>query len=162
MEEIQEHITSLYTFYNTHSSTISTITNYITRLNLFLQSHILPFFLRLTEKPDLASLALLLILLFISLKVLNLLYQAVMWWVRLAFRLVFWGAIIATVTWLFVRGPDGVMDDMSRLADTWKGEYGYWQAREQEARYFRDGRPGYAGGTGHGGGYRAYGRGRGY
>ncbi|KAG8625897.1 hypothetical protein KVT40_006298 [Elsinoe batatas] len=160
MDEIQEHITSLYSLYNTHSSTISTFTKYVTRFNLFLQANILPFFMRITEKPDLASLALLLILLFISLKVLNLLYQAVMWWVRLFFRLVFCGAIIAVVTWFVSRGPDGVVEDAGRLIDIWKGEYGYWRAREQEARYFKDGQPGYAGGAGHGGRYRAYGRGR--
>ncbi|KAF4549471.1 Hypothetical protein D9617_21g096920 [Elsinoe fawcettii] len=162
MEEVQEHLTSLYSLYNTHSSTISTVSKYVTRFNLFLQAHILPFITRITEKPDLASLALLLILLFISLKVLNLLYQAVMWWVRLFFRLVFWGAIIAVVTWFVSRGPDGVIEDTGRLIDIWKGEYGYWKARDQEAKYFRDGQPGYAGGTGFGGGYRPYGRGRGY
>ncbi|PNS19780.1 Sexual differentiation process protein isp4 [Sphaceloma murrayae] len=162
MDGIQEHLTSLYSFYNTHSSTVSTVMKYINRANAFVQSTLVPFFLRITDKPDLASLALLLILLFISLKVLNLLYQAVMWWVRLFFRLVFWGAIIAVVTWVVARGPDGVVDDIGGLVDTFKGEYSYWQARDQEARYFKDAQPGYAGGSGHGGGYRAYGRGRGF
>lgn len=88
----------------------------------------------LSEKPDLATIALLLIILFISLKILNMLYQAVMFWVRLAQRIIFWGSIIAIGVWLYNRGPDGAMEDMGYLASTFWQEYQFWKERSDAAR----------------------------
>ncbi|KAF2401067.1 hypothetical protein EJ06DRAFT_555699 [Trichodelitschia bisporula] len=73
--------------------------------------------------PSLTTVALLLIILFLSLKLLDMLYRAVMFWVRLALRVLFWGTIIGVGLWLWTRGADGVGDDLSEVQRVWGVEY---------------------------------------
>ncbi|KAF2153113.1 hypothetical protein K461DRAFT_293402 [Myriangium duriaei CBS 260.36] len=162
MDDLQNYFTSLYSLYSLHSSTLRAVASTVTRITFAFQTYVLPpidrLFRTLAAKPDVASVVLLIVLLFVSLKLLNLLYQAVMFWVRLIFRVVFWSAIIGVVAWVVSRGPDGVVDDVQRLADAWRGEYQYWQAREREGWVGGGGAGGR--GRGYGGGQQAYGRGR--
>ncbi|GAM87750.1 hypothetical protein ANO11243_057770 [Dothideomycetidae sp. 11243] len=158
MDDIQGYITSLYSLYSMHSSTLRTVASSVNRFTLALQTYVLPPLDRLIRtlaaKPDVASVLLLIVLIFVSLKLLNLLYQTVMWWIRLAFRLAYWSAIIGVVTWVVTRGSDGVAADVQRVVDLWNGEYQYWKARKDEP--WADSSTG----RGYGEGYNAYGRGR--
>jgi hypothetical protein len=88
-----------------------------------LQSHLTPFLLRVTTQPDLASIAVLLIVLFVSFKVVDMAYRAVMFWVNLVLRLMFWGAIFSIGVWVYSRGLEGFTEDVQDLAEYWSGEY---------------------------------------
>lgn len=100
----------------------------------YVRAYTMPIMNAVTQKPDLATIALLLVILFLSLKLLNMLWQAVMFWVRLAYRIVFWGGLAAMALWMWTRGPDGVMEDLNTLAMAWGEEYKYWKEREGMAR----------------------------
>lgn len=50
-------------------------------------------------------------------------YRAVMFWINMALRLVFWGAIAVLGLWIWNRGVDGFVEDVSGLGEYWVGEY---------------------------------------
>ena len=111
----------------------------------------------ITTKPDLASIVLLLVVLFLSLKVLGMLLNTVLWWVRLVFRLAFWGGIVGVGLWVWIRGAEGVVGDLQSLSGVWAEEYRYWQ--EKAGAQGGGGMGGGLGGTGRGnqqGGGRAW------
>lgn len=65
-------------------------------------------------------------------------YRAVMFWVNMLIRLVFWGAIVVVGMWVWNRGIDGFVEDVGGLFDFWSGEYERysgevkgWQEREK-------------------------------
>jgi hypothetical protein len=88
-----------------------------------LQTHLTPLLTRAITQPDIATILALLAIFFISLKVLDMMYRAVMFWVRMAFRLVFWGAIVVLGLWVWNRGADGFVEDVAGLVEYWTGEY---------------------------------------
>ncbi|CAO2650374.1 Nn.00g016660.m01.CDS01 [Neocucurbitaria sp. VM-36] len=88
-----------------------------------LQSHLSPLLTRLITQPDVASILALLAIFFISLKILDMMYRAVMFWVNMALRLVFWGAIVFVGLWVYNRGVDGFVEDLQGLGEHWMGEY---------------------------------------
>ncbi|CAI6247749.1 unnamed protein product [Periconia digitata] len=106
------------------------------------QTHLSPLLIRVTTQPDVASLLALVVLLFVSLKILDMAYRAVMFWVRLVFRLVLWGTLAAMALWIWNRGADGFVQDVQNLGSHWWGEYERfkdeakdWQSfQEQEVR----------------------------
>ncbi|KAF2094554.1 hypothetical protein NA57DRAFT_80355 [Rhizodiscina lignyota] len=83
------------------------------------------------QSPDIASIALLLILLFISLKIVNLLFRTIMFWVDLFFKIAFYGGLAALGLWVWSRGIDGVEEDLSNLVGMWSAEYRFWKEREK-------------------------------
>lgn len=89
---------------------------------------------QVTRKPDLATIALLLIVIFISLKILDILWQTVMFWVRMLRRVVFWGGLVALAAWMWTRGPDGVAEDVGYWVGVWQAEKKHWVERERVAR----------------------------
>ncbi|KXT04404.1 hypothetical protein AC578_3567 [Pseudocercospora eumusae] len=99
-----------------------------------LKSYLLPLINQVSQKPDLATIALLLIILFISLKILNMLFQTVMFWFRMARRLVFWGGLVGLAVWMYTRGPEGAAADLQYWYETWMGEYQHWKEQERVAR----------------------------
>lgn len=99
-----------------------------------IRSYLLPLIDQVAKKPDLASIALVLLILFLSLKVLNMLWQAVMFWVRLATRIIFWGGAIVLVLWVVNRGMDGAIEDIGHWTRVWSGEYDYWKDQAQSAK----------------------------
>jgi hypothetical protein len=88
-----------------------------------LQTHLTPLLTRLITQPDVATILLVVALFFISLKVLDMMYRAVMFWVNMALRLVFWGAIVVLGMWVWNRGVDGFVDDVGGLMEYWTGQY---------------------------------------
>ncbi|RYO29253.1 hypothetical protein AA0111_g6279 [Alternaria arborescens] len=70
-----------------------------------LTTHLSPLLNKLITQPDVASILALLAIFFISLKILDMMYRAVIFWVNLALRLVFWGGILVVGFWVYNRGP---------------------------------------------------------
>ncbi|KAK4508434.1 hypothetical protein PRZ48_002172 [Zasmidium cellare] len=99
-----------------------------------IKSYLVPLIDQISQKPDLATIALLLIIVLVSLKLLDMLYQTVMFWARLAWRVVFWGGLVGLALWMYTRGPDGVADDMQYWFETWNGEYQKFKDQERVAR----------------------------
>ncbi|KAF1981234.1 hypothetical protein K402DRAFT_467708 [Aulographum hederae CBS 113979] len=87
-----------------------------------------------SQKPDLFTIALLALTLYLSLQVLSMLTRAVLFWVRLFIRLAFWAAIVGLGLWIYTRGVDGVVEDVSVLWGTWQGEYEFWKERAEVAQ----------------------------
>jgi hypothetical protein len=88
-----------------------------------LTTHLSPLLNRLVTQPDVASILALLAIFFISLKILDMMYRAVVFWVNLAIRLVFWGGILVVGLWIWNRGPEGFVEDLQGLAEYWVHEY---------------------------------------
>lgn len=117
------------------------------------QTYILsPVLGQLSSSPDLATVVILVIILFISLKIMNMLYRTIMWWISLLTRLVLWSAVLGLGLWMWQRGITGVVDDAQHLGQEWNKNYDYWQKQELNARH--------ANGMGAGGGRGAWFTGR--
>ncbi|CBX92596.1 hypothetical protein IAQ61_006016 [Plenodomus lingam] len=107
-----------------------------------LQAHLTPFLTRLITQPDVASILLLLVALFISMKVLDMMYRAVLFWINLALRLAFWGGVLALGMWVWTRGPEGFVEDVTGLTEYWLAEYrrfsgeveGFRRQKEEQIR----------------------------
>lgn len=89
---------------------------------------------------DFTTLILLAVGLFLSLKILNIVFNAVMFWVRLVFRILFWGAMVGVGLWVYYRGLEGFIEDLLALGRFWLGEYegfkddvrGYREQKERQ------------------------------
>lgn len=106
---------------------------------LLAKSYLTPLIAQISQKPDLATAALLLVILFVSLKILNMLLQSVLFWMRLARKVVLWVGLMAVSVWLYNRGPEGAVEDVQYLAKTWTGEYQHWKEQERVARMVNQG-----------------------
>jgi hypothetical protein len=89
-----------------------------------------------TTSPSLTTIALLLIIFFISLRLLDMLWRALMFWVRLAVRIVFWGSIVIMGCWVWARGPEGVIEDIAGVATHWRGEFDKVNEKVEYAKKF--------------------------
>ena len=107
------------------------------------KSWILPLIDQVSRKPDLATIALLLIIIFVSLKIVDMLWQTVMFWIRMVRRLVFWGGLAALALWVWSRGPEGMLEDVRYWSQTWNKEYDHWKDKETVAKMARQGGRGY-------------------
>ncbi|KAJ5777326.1 Nuclear pore assembly and biogenesis protein APQ12 [Penicillium odoratum] len=65
--------------------------------------------------PDLLSVFMLVVILFISLKILDYARRLVMFWVMLAFRLVFWGSLIGLGLYVYQVGVENAGRDLGWL-----------------------------------------------
>ncbi|KAF2233200.1 hypothetical protein EV356DRAFT_504056 [Viridothelium virens] len=139
---------------STYSSYLQSLTSFSTRLSAFFS----PFLNKLTTSPDLASIALLLLTLIASLVILDMLWRAVIYWVRLFFNLVFWASAVGLGFWMWNRGPDGVIEDIEMLIGVWSKEYTHWKQRAEMSEAWRKQQYGGTYGGNHGGANR---RGRG-
>lgn len=100
-----------------------------------LQANIIrPLVAQLSSNPDLATIAILVIVLFISLKIMNMLYRTIMWWISLLTRLVFLTAVLMTGLWIWQRGFSGAANDATAVGQKWQKHYQYWQQQEVNAR----------------------------
>ena len=103
------------------------------------KSYVLSLVDQVSRKPDLATIALLLVIVFVSLKILNMLWETLMFWIRLARKIVVWGGLLAFALWMYNRGPEGVMEDVNYWWQVWNQDYDYWKERERVARMARQG-----------------------
>ncbi|KAF1840774.1 uncharacterized protein K460DRAFT_321243 [Cucurbitaria berberidis CBS 394.84] len=97
-----------------------------------LQTHLSPLLTRLVTQPDVASILALLAILFISLKILDMMYRAVIFWVNMVLRLVFWGSILLVGLWVWNRGMDGFLEDVQGLGAHWMGEFEKYSGEVKE------------------------------
>jgi hypothetical protein len=112
-------LTSAHSLYANMNSFITTITNRIS-----------------TTSPDLKSIALVLIVLFISLKVLGMLYRAIMFWVKLIFRVAVFFSLGMIGVWMYTRGPEGALEDATHWKTHWETEYQRWSRQQKLATAF--------------------------
>jgi hypothetical protein len=88
-----------------------------------IQTHLTPLFSRVVTQPDVASILALVAIFFISLKILDMMYRAVLFWVNMVIRLALWGSMAVLGLWVYNRGIDGFVRDVQDIAQTWMGSY---------------------------------------
>lgn len=101
---------------STHLSTVRT-----TYLDPYILS---PLSSLLTSStPDLVTVFLLLLILFLSLKILDYTRRMVLFWVWLVFRVVFWGVILAVGYWVYSVGVERAGTEAGRAFGVVKGAW---------------------------------------
>ncbi|KAL8795273.1 MAG: hypothetical protein Q9195_002284 [Heterodermia aff. obscurata] len=98
----------------------------------------------LTDQPSFLTLVLLALVLFLSLKVLDVLRRTIIYWISIAVRLVIWGAIVGAGVYVYYRGVEESIEDAGYLLGVlsgWESEgkrEGYRRAsrRQREARNY--------------------------
>ncbi|KAJ5382920.1 Nuclear pore assembly and biogenesis protein APQ12 [Penicillium concentricum] len=75
-----------------------------------------------SSMPDLLSIFLVAVILFVSLKIIDYAYRVVMFWVTLAFRVVFWGSIIGIGWYVYSVGIENAGRDLGWI---WGVVYGF-------------------------------------
>lgn len=56
--------------------------------------------------------------------------RSILFWVRLAFRMVVLAAVLGVGMWLYARGVDGAVEDCAVWVEVWKKEYEFWSGAE--------------------------------
>ncbi|KXG46788.1 Nuclear pore assembly and biogenesis protein, APQ12 [Penicillium griseofulvum] len=107
----QDHLTSKLS----HLRTMVLQPYLIEPLSTFLASYS-------SSMPDLLSIFLLAVILFISIKILDYAYRVVVFWVTLAFRLVFWGSILGVGWYVYSVGIENAGRDFGWI---WGVVYGF-------------------------------------
>lgn len=79
--------------------------------------------------PDLVQILILAIILFISLKVLDYARRVIMFWVMLAFRLVFWGSLLGLGLYVYRVGVENAGRDLGWVWGVVQGFVEDFQAR---------------------------------
>ncbi|RAH66126.1 Apq12 family protein [Aspergillus aculeatinus CBS 121060] len=74
--------------------------------------------------PDLISVTLLLVILFLSLKLLDYARRVVMFWVSLAWWLLWWGTVLGVGVWLYTSGVERAARDVGWLVGLARGLLG--------------------------------------
>ncbi|KAH9827109.1 Nuclear pore assembly and biogenesis [Teratosphaeria destructans] len=126
----------------------STYRPYLTRFLSLLDTargYIEPLIDQISTKPDLATIALLLVIILVSLKILDMLWQTLTFWLRLVRRTLFWGMLVSLGFWVYARGVEGVVEDVGLWKERWWEEYEIWQERERIARMMGQGQRGFGG-----------------
>jgi hypothetical protein len=140
---VLEHVTTHSLTYLTIYQRINTLrTLFRTQVITPLLNHLIyPALLRLYNSPDVLTIVLLGVLLLISLKILDLLRRAVVFWVRMFTRLAFWGSILVAGVYVWGRGWEGALEDGQRwsgeIARVWTREYRRYQAAQVEGQTVR-------------------------
>lgn len=114
--------------------------NYATALA---KSWLYPLINQVISKPDLATIALLLVIILVSLKILDMLWQSVKFWLKMAWRVAFYGGLAALGLWFWTRGPEGVAEDVQYLSQTFSKEHQYWLEQERSSTRMARQRPAY-------------------
>ncbi|KAF7525939.1 hypothetical protein PCG10_004447 [Penicillium crustosum] len=91
--------------------------------------------------PDLLSVFILLIILFVSVKILGYAYRVVMFWVTLAFRLAFWGTIIGIGYYVYSVGVENASRDFGWLSGVIYGFVNDFQEKSKIAAAAYAGNP---------------------
>ncbi|KAK7193919.1 hypothetical protein DPSP01_012739 [Paraphaeosphaeria sporulosa] len=124
MDVVQNYLALLHTLLpssliNPLISAISTVYG----LTKSLQTHFAPLITQVITQPDIASVLMLLAILWFSLQIFGMLYRSVMFWVRLVWQLAQYSFLIVVSLWIWNRGVDGALRDAQELAGFWMGEY---------------------------------------
>ncbi|KAL1862120.1 hypothetical protein Plec18170_000944 [Paecilomyces lecythidis] len=106
-----------------------------------------------SSTPDLVSVLLLALILLISLKVLDYARRVIMFWITLAFRLVFWGTVIGVAYYVYTAGVDKTVKDLGWLWGVAEGFVEDFVQNSSNSNAASGGR--YGSGSGYGYGYGA-------
>ncbi|KAK1068766.1 hypothetical protein LTR74_005424 [Friedmanniomyces endolithicus] len=137
MDIIQDWAAHFLSTHPTQALLLAPYTPYLSTLTsalILAKSWLLHLIDTVSHKPDLATLALLLVIVLVSLKIVDMLWQTLLFWVRLVRRLLFWGGAVGLAVWLWSRGPAGVVEDVGYWVGAWRMEYAGWKEREMGAR----------------------------
>ena len=91
--------------------------------------------------PDLFSVFILIAILFVSVKILGYAYRVVMFWITLAFKLVFWGTIIGIGWYVYSVGVENAGRDFGWLWGVIYGFVGDFQEKSKIAAAAYAGHP---------------------
>jgi hypothetical protein len=75
------------------------------------------------SSPSLTSVLLLLIILFLSLRILGMLWRAFVFWITLVVKAALGVAVAFMAVWIITRGPEGFVDDVQDMGAYWMHEY---------------------------------------
>ncbi|KAL1633593.1 hypothetical protein SLS58_011014 [Diplodia intermedia] len=142
--------TYLLTHHNSHgdgssngipSAALSSLLAPVSSVITTLHRHLLPLIDHVSKNPDIASITLLVIVLLVSLKILNILYRAVVFWISLAVKLVFWATVVVVGLFVWSRGVEGAAADLAVWGRYWVGvwtsEYARFQEQLEDARKYQ-------------------------
>ncbi|KAG5294753.1 hypothetical protein I7I48_11411 [Histoplasma ohiense] len=132
MEGIQEYLISALQNVDTYipSSLSLQVLSYCsifsTHLHSITRQYLQPYLLAplqtlLSSPPDLASLLILALILFISLRVLDYARRIITFWVMLVFRLVFWGSVVGAAYYVYVVGWERAAREAGWLLGLFQG-----------------------------------------
>ncbi|KAF2691087.1 hypothetical protein K458DRAFT_474066 [Lentithecium fluviatile CBS 122367] len=149
MDFVQDYITLLPRFLPPSvANPLLTLVTTLFGIMRALQTQFSPLIARIITQPDVASILALLAILFISLKILDMAYRAVIFWVKLVVKVVFSVAVLGVGFWMWNRGLDGFVEDLQGLAEYYmreyerfKGEANGWQMQEEAKVRFQAGQP---------------------
>lgn len=91
--------------------------------------------------PDLLSIFLLAIIILVSLKILDYAYRVVVFWITLAFKLVFWGLVLSLGWYVYSVGIENAGRDFGWLWGVIYGFVGDFQERSKTAVAAYSGNP---------------------
>jgi hypothetical protein len=104
-----------------------------------LRNYFLAFLDVVTQsQPSLGTVAVLLIVLLLSIKIFNYIINAVLFWVYLVVKLIFYGSLILFGFYVYQRGPEGVIEDVQGFVSTWSGEYEKQKQKVEYTKAFYD------------------------
>ncbi|KAJ5218545.1 Nuclear pore assembly and biogenesis protein APQ12 [Penicillium cinerascens] len=139
MDMLPENLQTLLTHPTVTYITTKTQDQVTTHLSNLRETYIQPYIITplstlLTSSttsamPDLVQLLILAIILFISLKVLDYARRVIMFWVMLAFRLVFWGSLLGMGLYVYRVGVENAGRDLGWLWGVVQGFVEDFQAR---------------------------------
>ncbi|KAJ5152074.1 Nuclear pore assembly and biogenesis protein APQ12 [Penicillium capsulatum] len=123
MEHLPENVQTLLQHPMVTYAYTSTQESFLTRVVALRSEYIQPYLIEplsafltnSTAMPDLLSIALLVIIFYISLRVLDYARRVIMFWVMLAFRLVFWGSVLGFAWYVYRVGIDTAGRDVGWL-----------------------------------------------
>jgi Nuclear pore assembly and biogenesis len=119
--------------YFKHLSYLSTVNNAAMRARTFFMAAVDEVS---KTSPSLTSLVLLLIILFLSLRILGMLYRAVVFWLTIAVKIALGFGIVFLSVWIYTRGPEGFINDLQDIASHWTSEYNRYSRHAGVAQQF--------------------------
>ncbi|TID21536.1 hypothetical protein E2P81_ATG04812 [Venturia nashicola] len=84
------------------------------------------------------TIAITLLALLIALKIFTWVVNAIFSWVFLAIRLAFWICVGLFAVYVYQRGPEGVIEDVNEIVQTWTGEYEKTKRHVEYTKAFYD------------------------
>jgi hypothetical protein len=105
-------------------------------------SQITSFFLSILDpqsnaSPSWSTLLLLCVVLYLSLKVVDMLWRAIWFWTSFILKIILWLSIALAGLYVWTRGIEGSYEDLEYYVEYWMNEYGTWQKQAQIANSFR-------------------------
>ncbi|KAJ4296742.1 hypothetical protein N0V90_006790 [Kalmusia sp. IMI 367209] len=144
MDIIQDYISLLHHLLpSTFTNPLIQITTTIYGIVRAAQTYLSPLLAKVISQPDIASILGLVVILWLSMKIVGMALRSVIFWLSLVWTVVKWGVIFGVALWVWNRGPEGAAQDAQELMEVWMGEYkkfkgqadAYKRAEEAQIRF---------------------------